>query len=116
MKLKPAGYFVLVDVTESEKVTEGGIVLPKDLTQKEQAVEETGILVAIGPTAYVGMRGCTEEDMARTGKSAAELWGVKLGDRVEFRKYEGKNTSVDEDFPNYRYIPDTHIMGVIADE
>lgn len=113
MKIKPVGYFLLVDVTESEKVTPGGIVLPDSLTEKEQAIEQTGTVLAIGPCAYIGMRGCTEEDVARTGKSAAELWGVKVGDRVEFRKYDGKNCFVDG-YENYRYIPDTNIMGVIA--
>lgn len=110
MNLTPCGYFVLVDVTPAEKVTKGGIVLPDDLVSKEQMVEETGIIKAFGPTCFVGMRGCEEE-----GIPAYEQWGLKVGDKVEFKKYEGKKSFV-KGKENYRYIPDTHIMGVIADE
>jgi co-chaperonin GroES (HSP10) len=113
MKIKPCGYFVLVDVTAAEKVTAGGIVLPQDLVTKEQAVEETGTIVAFGPTCFIGMRGCTEDDIEKTGKTAPELWGLAVGDRVEFRRYEGKTTSLQDECENMRYIPDTHIMGVI---
>lgn len=116
MKIKPAGYFVLVDVTPVKRVTPGGIILAEDTVKKEQAVEETGTLVAVGPAAYIGMRGCTEEDMERTGKQAYELWGLAIGDRVEFRRYEGKTTSLQDECENMRYIPDTHIMGVINNE
>lgn len=108
--IKPCGYYILVDVTETEKVTPGGIVLPEALTQKEQTVEETGTIIAFGPTAFVGMRGCSEE-----GRPAHEQWGLKVGDKVEFKRYEGKKCYV-KGFENYRYIPDTHIMGVIDNE
>jgi co-chaperonin GroES (HSP10) len=110
MKIKPCGYYVLVDVTPAETVTKGGIVLPDELTKKEQMAEETGTIIAFGPTAYVGMRGCEAE-----GLFAYEQWGLKVGDKVEFKKYEGKRSFV-KGKENYRYIPDTHIMGVIADE
>lgn len=109
MKIKPCGYFVLVDVTETEKVSKGGIVLPEELTKKEQAVEETGTIVSFGPTAFVGMRGCEDDSIP-----AYEQWGLKVGDKVEFKKYEGKKSYV-PGFDNYRYIPDTHIIGVIDD-
>lgn len=109
MKIKPAGYFVLVDVTPAEAVTKGGIVLTRDTIEKEQAIEETGVIVAFGPTCFVGMRGCEREDIP-----APEQWGLKVGDKVEFKKYEGKRSFV-EGLENYRYIPDTHIIGVIND-
>jgi len=108
--IKPCGYYVLVDVTETEKVTAGGIVLPDSLTTKEQAVEETGVIIAFGPTSFVGMRGCDVDS-----RPAHEQWGLKAGDKVEFKKYEGKRCFV-KGFENYRYIPDTHIMGVIDNE
>lgn len=110
MKIKPAGYFVLVDVTEAESVTSGGIFLPKDLIEKEQMAEETGVIRAFGPTAFVGMRGCEREDIP-----AHEQWGLKVGDKVEFKRFEGKRSFV-EGLENLRYIPDTHIIGVISDE
>lgn len=110
--LNPLGYYVLVKVAKAEEVTQGGIVLPGSLVEKEQMIEETGEIVAFGPTAYLGWQGCTPDDIARTGMSAPSLWGVKVGDKVEFKRYEGK-TSYVEGFENYRYIPDTHIMGVV---
>jgi len=107
MKIKPLGYFVLVDVTAAEHVTKGGIIKPRELVEKENMGEETGIVVAFGPTAFVGMRGCEATD-----RPAYEQWGVKVGDKVEFKKYEGKKSYV-EGFENYRYIPDTHLLGVV---
>lgn len=109
MKIKPVGYFVLVDITEAEKVTKGGIILHEDTVKKEQMVEETGTIVAFGPTCFVGMRGCDKED-----SPAYKQWGLGVGDQVEFRKYEGKASFV-EGCENLRYIPDTHIIGVITD-
>lgn len=110
MRIKPAGYHVLVDVTPAESVTSGGIFLPKDLVEKEQMAEETGTILAFGPTCFVGMRGCDAE-----GIPAHEQWGLKVGNKVEFKKFEGKRSYV-KGHENYRYIPDTHIIGVIADE
>jgi co-chaperonin GroES (HSP10) len=117
MKIKPCGFFVLVDVTPAEKVTSGGILLPDELTMKEQMAAETGKVIAIGPAAYIGMRGCTEDDMERTGLAAHKLWGVDVGDTVEFRKFEGKavDKSAQPDMQFLRYIPDTHILGVICE-
>jgi len=114
-KLKPCGYYVIVDVTPVESVTKGGIILPEDTVEKEQAVEETGTVVSIGPLAFLGMRGCTEEDVERTGLPAHKIWGIDVGDKVEFKKYEGKKSFV-KGLEKQRYIPDTHIMGVIDDE
>ena len=110
MKIKPAGYFVLVDVTPVKSVSDGGIILSANETMKEQMAEETGLVIAFGPTAFVGMRGCEKEDVP-----AYEQWGLKAGDKVEFKRFEGKKSYV-KGHENYRYIPDTHIIGVIADE
>jgi chaperonin GroES len=109
MRIKPCGYFVLVDITEAEHVTSGGIVLPTELVEKEQMAEETGTIVAFGPTCFVGWRGCEREDIP-----AYEQWGLKVGDKVEFRKFEGKRSFV-KGYEKHRYIPDTHILGVIND-
>lgn len=129
--LNPLGYYVLVKVAKTDEVEMGsqgryrvdgddlvdtitGIRIPKKGAEvdKKNAIEETGEIVAFGPTAYLGWQGCTLDDVQRTGKPAPELWGVKAGDKVEFKRYEGK-TSYVEGFENYRYIPDTHIMGVV---
>lgn len=110
MKIKPAGYFVLVDVTPVKSTTESGIILSSDTVMKEQMAEETGTVISFGPTAFVGMRGCEAE-----GVPAYEQWGLKIGDKVEFKRFEGKKSYV-KGYENFRYIPDTHIIGVINDE
>ncbi len=112
MKIKPAGYFVLVDVTPVKSVSEGGIILSGDTVMKEQMAEETGTIVAFGPTCFVGMRGV---DDALAHGSAYKQWGLDVGNKVEFKRFEGKKSYV-KGHENYRYIPDTHIIGVIADE
>jgi co-chaperonin GroES (HSP10) len=110
VQIKPLGTYVLIEVDEVKRTSTGGIVLPEDLIKKEQAVTQFGFVRAFGPTCYVGWAGCDQKD-----KTPAECWGVKIGDRVEFQKYEGKACMV-PGYETFRYIPDTHIIGVIADE
>lgn len=108
--IRPVGTFVLVRVEEVEKVTQGGIVLPEDLTKKEQAVIECGEIIEFGPCCYHGWAGCESED-----SEPHSQWGLEVGDMVEFRKYEGKASAV-PGYENFRYIPDTHILGVISND
>ena len=105
--IKPAGTYILIKSTVVEEVSVGGIILPDELTNKEQAVEQTGRVVAIGPCAYVGWKGCEEP-----GRSPAECWGIKVGDLVEHRKYNGLESKV-AGCEGHRYIPDIEILGVI---
>ena len=100
---------VLVEIKNAESKTEGGIILTNDHVEKTQMAEETGTIIAFGPTCFVGMRGCEAPDVP-----AYEQWGLKLGDKVEFKKFEGKRSYV-KGYENFRYIPDTHIIGVIND-
>lgn len=110
MKAKPLGFYILIELEEVETVSDGGILLPKDLTDKEQVAESTGRIVSIGPLAYVNWPGCDQE-----GKKPSECWGIKVGDLVEFKKYDGVKTQL-ADHDNYRYIPDSHIVGVLEGE
>lgn len=105
MKIKPLGFYVLVEVDKVSDLSEGGIIaLDKDVVAREQEAKDFGKVLAIGPIAYLGFRGCED--------TGAEGWGVKVGDKVEFRRYEGK-LSAQPDVENHRYIPDSHILGVI---
>lgn len=105
--IKPTGSFVLVEATLVEKVTQGGIVLPTDLTTKEQVIERTGKVVAIGPCAYVGWAGCDQPD-----KTPYQCWGIEIGDTIEHKKYDGLDSVTSNDVI-YRYIQDTDILGVL---
>jgi co-chaperonin GroES (HSP10) len=109
-KPSPVGHYVLVKIPEVEELSKGGIVLPSSLLAKQEKASEQGQVVEIGPCAYVGWAGCDNPD-----SPAHSQWGIEVGDWVEFRKYEGKD-SVIEGYDNYRYIPDTHIVGKVKDE
>lgn len=106
----PVGHYVLVEIPEVSETTEGGIILSSSLTSKEERAQEQGQVIAIGSCAYVGWAGCQDPN-----SPAHSQWGINVGDYVEFRKYEGKD-SVIEGFERYRFIPDTHIVGKVIDE
>ena len=110
MKIKPLGFYVLVEMEVVEEKSEGGILLSADLVNKEQDATSTGYVRAIGPTAFAGYPGCEIE-----GVTPHSAWGLEVGQKIEYRKFEGKKSAVEE-YKNYRYIPDSHIIGAIEDE
>ena len=119
MKIKPLGFYILIEMEVVENISEGGIVLPEDLISKEQDATSVGYVRAIGPTAFAGYPGCDcpeyFHNQIRDLWQPHEAWGLKVGQKIEYRKFEGKKSSV-KDHENYRYIPDSHIIGVIDDE
>jgi co-chaperonin GroES (HSP10) len=102
--MKPLGYYILVEIPEIEEKSEGGIIMPKSLTEKEQMVDQEGVILEIGPTAFAGYPGCDVE-----GKTPAECWGVQVGDKVHFEKYAGDL----DDGDSIRLMPDSKIIGLI---
>lgn len=114
MKIRPLGFYVLIDVKKVEKISKGGIVLPDDLIKKEQQAEEFGRVIAFGPVCYQGLPGLEFDPDKPNKPYGPAAWGVKVGDFVEFRRHEGKvSTSEYEQENQVRYIPDTQIIGVI---
>ncbi len=71
MNLRPLGDHVIVKPTKPEEVTKSGIVLP-DTADKEKP--EQGEVVAIGPGKL-------------TDSGSRAPMGVKVGDKVVFKKY-----------------------------
>ena len=113
VSIRPAGHYILIEMAEvSEEVTDGalaGFKLRSDFEQKrEQSGHDIGTVVAIGPLAYVGFDGCE----GATGEERAASWGFKVGDTVEFLRYEGKLLE-HPDYPNHRIIPDDKILMVV---
>jgi len=111
--IKPTGYYVLVKMelveqTVSDGALAGFVIATKEEHQREQSGHDVGTLVALGPTAFNGFQGVVGTDAV---VRAAE-WGVKIGDKVEFNRYDGKTPS-HPDFKDYRIIQDAHIIGVI---
>ena len=83
-------------------------MMPGDLVALEQDATSVGYIRAFGPTAYVGYPGCDKEGE----ESPSEQWGLKVGQKVEYRKFEGKASSM-TGYENHRYIPDSHIIGAV---
>jgi len=78
MKLKPLGNRVVIEPTEQEEVTAGGIVLPETAKEKPQK----GKILSVGPG---------ERD--EQGKYIP--MDVKEGDSVLFAKYAGTEIKVE---------------------
>lgn len=122
MKIKPLGFYVLVEMVEVESTTAGGIIRIKSEVEREQDATDIGYVRAIGPTAYVGYPGCDETtqeydtDMcAMPDKTPCRIWGLELGQKIEYRRYEGKKSAL-PGYENFRYIPDSHIIGAIDED
>ena len=94
MKIKPLDDRVLVQASEAEEVTAGGIVLPDAAKEKPQE----GKIVAAGP-------GMLNEDGSR-----AKL-AVSKGDTVIFGKYAG--TEVKIDGKEYKIMREKDILAKI---
>ena len=115
MKIKPLGFYVLIEMEEFKK---GGLIeLSQEYLDKEQDATSVGYVRAIGPTAYVGYPGCEVPGEVIGGnleykENPAACWGLEIGQKIEYRKFEGKKSTV-KGYENYRYIPDSHIIGAI---
>jgi co-chaperonin GroES (HSP10) len=121
MKIRPLGFYVLIEMQKVEEATASGIILNSDLVSKEQDATDIGYVRAIGPTAYHGYPGCDAENsgLTRDGDqivtSPSSKWGLEIGTKIEYRRFEGKKSAV-KGYENYRFIPDSHIIGAIDDE
>jgi chaperonin GroES len=78
MNLKPLADRLVVEPSEQEEVTAGGIILPETAKEKPQQ----GKVLAAGP-------GRTDEDGKRV------VMDVKVGDKVLFAKYSGTEIKVE---------------------
>jgi len=78
LKLKPLGGRVIVEPTEQEEMTAGGIILPETAKEKPQE----GKILAAGP-------GERDEDGERIPMD------VQVGDKVLYAKYSGTEVKLD---------------------
>jgi chaperonin GroES len=78
LKLKPLGGRVIVEPTEQEEKTAGGIILPETAKEKPQE----GKVIAAGPG-----------DRNETGDRIA--MEVQVGDKVLYAKYSGTEIKLD---------------------
>lgn len=110
MKYRPTGFRILIEMNVVAKQVEEGSLKGFQLaSDKEHEREENGHcigkIIAFGPTCFLGYEGCRPD-------SAPADWGVKLGDMVEFNRYDGKIPLNDEE-KRYRLINDADILMVV---
>ncbi len=110
MKLKACGYYVLIEIPAKPEVKESLIIMPTGHEDAEISASDVGIVRDIGPGAFSGM----EAVNGATATERAEAWGFKVGDTVEFTRYDGKRPS-SEGYENFRFIQDQHIISVIGE-
>lgn len=112
--VEPLGFYVLIEVDEVKNVSAGGIHLGD--VRREQDACETGVIRAIGNTAFRGFAGCNPSDYPPSHPfytlEPHQIWGFNVGDKVEYRRHEGKLSGI-KDAKNMRYIPDTQILGKV---
>ena len=109
--VKPLGYYVLVEMDNVDNVSAGGIIKATHTEhQREQNAADIGTIIAFVPLAFKGFEAC----------NGPEDWGVAIGDRVEYERYEGKGSRFDlegNEPPAWelrlRYIPDSKIIGKV---
>ena len=94
MKFRPLHDRVVVQRTESEQKTAGGIIIPD--TAKEKPME--GEIVSVGPGA-------------RNEKGEIIAPEVKAGDRVLFGKYAGTDVTINGE--DLVIIKESDVMGII---
>lgn len=100
--IKAVGWTVLVKPAETQKTSEGGIILGT-LTEleREQLAQVFGIVVDIGPIAW--QRECYGLDQT--------IPRCKVGDKVIFRRYAGEQFDGDDGI-KYRLMNDQDIIAI----
>ena len=98
--LTPVLHRIILKLDSIEEVTASGIVIPKDLIEKERKAVEIGTVVSIGETAFKDYGGSIDT--------------IKVGDRVIIAKYSGKEIK-DIDETQYVVINDEDVLVIIKE-
>ena len=98
--LTPVLHRIILKLDSIEEVTASGIVIPKDLIEKERKAVEIGTVVSIGETAFKDYGGSIDT--------------IKVGDRVIIAKYSGKEIK-DIDDTQYVVVNDEDILVIIKE-
>lgn len=83
----PLLHTILIKPDDVETKTDGGIIIPDMVTDKERKAVEYGTVITVGPRAFIDY-----------GRDPTILKG---GDRVSFARYSGK---VIKDVDNVEYV------------
>lgn len=93
--LTPRGVNVLVKMDQMVARTSGGIILPDDTIEKQNAASETGCVFGVGP-----------------GVNAQGAGDLKVGDRIYIEKYAGI-VARGRDGLMYRFVDERNVGGLI---
>ena len=91
IKLQPLGDRVVVQPSEEEEITKGGIILPDTVKEKPQR----GVIIAVGP-------GRLDEEGKRIPME------VKKGDKVIYSKYAG--SEIKQDYKEVLILRESDIL------
>ena len=94
MAVKPLDDRVLIEQSQAEEVTDGGIVLPDTAQEKPQR----GKVIATGPGKML--------ESGKRGKL-----GLKKGDQVFYGKYAGTEVKIDR--KDYVILRESDVLAVI---
>jgi len=117
----PVGGRVLIKPDVIDEFSEGGILIPEEHRQAHQRAQMSGILVDVGPDAWMhtttivkrlmdGQLKVVEERTTGYSKPFA-----KIGDRISFEPWVGRNFD-GEDGEQYRMLNDEDITGTVSDK
>jgi chaperonin GroES len=95
----PLLHTILVKPNNVETKTEGGIILPDMLTDKERKAVEVGVVVSIGPRAFIDY-----------GRSPDIL---SKGDTITYTRYAGKEIKDGDD--TYLLVNDIDVLALIKE-
>jgi chaperonin GroES len=95
MNLRPLGDRVVVKALSQEEVTKSGIIMPATVDKERP---ERGEVIAIGPGKLLD-------------SGAFAPVGVKVGDKIVFKKYAPDEIKIDKE--EYLVISESDIMAVI---
>jgi co-chaperonin GroES (HSP10) len=105
INVRPCGHYIKVQCINFEEKKDSKIILPDEIKRRESQGLDVGIVIEIGKIAYKGYSGCEN----------ADDWGIKVGDYVEFGRYDGKETRAsefNENLKGIRFLNDNDIVSV----
>ena len=97
----PTGFQLLIALPEQDEKTEGGIYVPDDFRQREETASITGMVLKMGPDAFV--------DVSRFPNGPY----CKKGDWIIMQAYTGTRVSIHG--KEFRLINDDCVKAVIED-
>ena len=117
----PSGNRIVIKPDDVEEVTDGGIIIAKQIAESHQHAQSTGILISVGPDAW---RHVTKErsrlidgqmklvERETTGYSEPF---AKVGDRVAFAQHGGIQLE-GSDGETYRIMNDEDLTARVSDK